>query len=156
MFGNILKIIATFICGYLVGMLLGGALGVLIGALPSLFFSEIAAISILISILLMMISGGSLGYVEIRIFNKLFDTNDRPWLGMVIGAIFGLVFGIFGYGVLDTAGSEAFLQYYSPVSLIYSGAVGSRIGEVIFSIFATVQMILKLVRSSKVEPLPVR
>jgi ABC-type Co2+ transport system permease subunit len=156
MVGNILKVIATFIGGYLAGMLLGGVLGVLLGLLPGLFFSVIAEFSILISILLMAILGGLLGYIEVRIFNKMFDADDRPWLGVVFGAIFGLIFGILGYGVLDAAGSEAFSQYYSPVSLIYSGAVGSRIGEVIFSVFATVQMIRELVRASKVRSLPVR
>jgi hypothetical protein len=158
MIGNILKVIATFIGGYLVGMLLGGALGILLGLLPSLFFSVIVEwnLSILVSTLLMVILGGLLGYIEVRIFNKMFDADDRPLFGLVVGAIFGLIFGILGYGVIDTAGSEAFSQYYAPTVLIYSGAVGSRIGEVIFSVFATVQMIRELVRSSKVEPLPVK
>ena len=156
MIGNILKVIAACLIGYLAGLLLGGALGILIGLVPSLFSREIfdLNLSIAMSILLFVILGGLLGYLEVRIFKRIFDTDDRPIWGLFIGTIFGLIFGVFGYGVLDASGAEAFSQYFSPVVLIYSGAAGSRIGSAIFSVFATVQTIREIVKSYQVQSLP--
>lgn len=146
MIGNILKIFTTLIVGYLMGLLCGGAFGILIGLLPSVFFQQIvhSNLSILVSILLSVILGGLLGFVEVLIFNRLSDTHDKPLVGSVVGAILGLLFGVFGFGVLDVSNSETFSSNYSYIQLIYSGAVGSRIGEIIFPLFAVVATIREI------------
>jgi hypothetical protein len=145
---NILKIIATLIIGYLMGLFCGGAFGVLAGLLPSLFFQEIAHsnLSVLMSILLPVILGCLLGLAEVLIFNKLSDTNDKPITGSIIGAIFGLLFGFFGYGMLDFSNLETFSPKLGYVLLIYSGAIGSRLGTIIFPIFGVVATIREIVK----------
>jgi hypothetical protein len=155
MIGNILKVIAALIVGYLVGILCGGVVGLLLGLAPSLFFREIVASNqtALMSVLLALISGGLLGLLEVQIFNRLFTTSDNPLIGMAIGIIFGLIFGVFGYGVLDMSSSDTFLPVFYPGAMIYGGALGSRIGEMIFSLFAAAQTIREIVQSYKVESL---
>lgn len=148
MIGNVLKIVATLIVGYLVGLLCGGALGILVGLLPSVFFQQIvhSDLSIVVSILLTVVLGGLLGYVEVLMFNRLANTHDKPLIGSGVGAVLGLLFGVFGFGVLDVSNAETFNASYVAVSLIYSGAVGSRIGEIIFPLFSVVTTLREMAK----------
>ena len=151
MIGNILKVIAALIIGYLVGLLLGGMLGILIGLIPSLFIYEIvdANQSTVMSILLSAVLGGLLGYLEVRIFNRMFDANNKPLVGSLIGIPFGLIFGIFNYFVLDVSSSDTLSPGLNMVAMIYSGAVGSRIGSTIFSVFGALQTLREIVQFHK-------
>ncbi|MBI5935875.1 MAG: hypothetical protein HY867_19390 [Chloroflexi bacterium] len=145
MIGNILKVIATLVIGYLVGLLLGGFIGILIGIIPSFLIDKVIGLefSFLVSASLAVIYGGLLGYLEIRIFNRLFDTNDKPYIGALIGIPFGLIFGVFTYFILELSVPEA----VNPSNiLIYNGAMGSRIGAAIFSLYGAAQTIRELIR----------
>lgn len=116
--------------------------------LPSLFFQEIvhSNLSVLLSILLAIVLGSLLGLVEVLIFNKMSDTDDKPPLGLLFGGLLGLVFGVFGSGVPDISNSEPVNQSIIYISLIYNGAIGSRIGATIFPIFAMVTTIREMLR----------
>ena len=151
MIKNIFKVIAALLIGYFIGLLFGGALGILLGLVPSIFFREIVYSNqtVLMSVLLSLVLGGLLGCFEVLIFNRMFDANDKPLLGAFIGTIFGLVLGVFEYGVLNVSSSEVFRQEFIPVSLIYSGAVGSRIGAIIFSIFLAAGTVREIVTSEQ-------
>ena len=145
MVGNILKVLAALVIGYLIGLLLGGVIGVFIGLIPSFWIGDVISqnLSFLVSASFAAIYGVILGYLEVRMFNRFFDTNDKPIIGVLIGVPFGLIFGVFTYFVLDLSAPEAI--NLSNI-LIYNGAMGSRIGAAIFSLFSAVQTIRELIR----------
>jgi len=149
--GNILKVIAALIIGCFAGLLCGGVLGILLGLIPSLLFPVIfySGQAILMSIFLSVTLGALLGYLEVRVVNSVFDLDGKPLVGSFIGAIFGLLCVIFGYGVLDSSDSNTFNQGFYAAVLIYSGAIGIWIGAIVFSIFGAVQTIQEITSSYK-------
>jgi hypothetical protein len=149
MIGKILKIIFALIIGYLVGLLSGAILGILLGLAPSLFFREIVYSNqtILMCILLSLILGGLLGSLAIQISNKMFDNNDKPFIGALVGTIVGFII-VFVYGVMDVPNPETFNQSFYVAPMIYSGVVGCYIGTIIFSIFNVTRVVREIIQSN--------
>ncbi len=138
MIGNLLKIIGALIAGCLFGYVFGAMLGAALGAIPSLFFREIVSFNqtILMSITLSIVLGGLLAFIATQMINKLLDTDDKPFTGIIIGIVVGLVVVLFVDGVTDIRSSDKFSEYYYMWPVIYGGILGSDIGSAIFPILS--------------------
>jgi uncharacterized membrane protein required for colicin V production len=142
MIGNLLKIIGTLIAGYLFGYVFGAILGAALGAIPSLFFREIVSFNqtILMSVTLSMVLGGLLAFIATKMINKLWDTDDKPFSGIIMGIVVGLVVVLFVDGVTDLQSSDNFREYYYMWPVIYGGILGTDIGSTIFAILSATAM----------------
>lgn len=149
MIGNILKVIATLIKGCLVGLLFGSTIGILLGLPLGFFFREIVSSNqdVPLRILLSIILGGLLGFSEVQIFNKkLFAADEHPLIGILVGAVFGLTFGGLVNNVMVVLSSDSSNQDFYVAGLIYSGALGVRIGAIMYSFFGVAEAVREIVK----------
>ena len=149
MIGNLLKVIITLITGFLVGLVFGAAIGIVPGVLFSLFFQEIvfAKQTVLVSIILSMLEGGALGFFCIQVLNKVFETEDRPIAGAVMGALIGLMIAFFLYGVIYIPDPEVFNQGFYILPITYSVGVSSQIGSILYPLFGVAGVVRNIFKS---------
>ena len=149
MIGNILKVIAAIIIGFLVGLMSGAILGIPFGLGISLFFREIVFShqTVLMSIILSSILGALLGLFSIQIINRVAETDDKPFAGIVVGAFVGIIVAIFLYGYIDIPDPSIFEQSFYPFPIFYSVSIGSQIGAIIFPIFGAAAVVRDITRT---------
>jgi len=108
-----------------------------------LFFREIIAAraTLLMSVLLSLMLGGSLGFIAMKATNRLIGLRDNPFVGAGTGAVMGLVVAIFFYGYIDISDSTGIEIALNGIAIIYSSTIGGRIGAVVFALLGAVAVI---------------
>ena len=151
MAGNILKLLVTLIIGYFLGLFIGMISGAVLGAIPGLFFREIVNSdkTILMSIALSLISGVFIGFLATLLVNKFFSANDKPLTGALLGLVVGFIVVFFVDGVIDVSPSDAINYPFYLYPVVYSGIVGSDIGEIIFPIISAIRVIRSIIEDQK-------
>jgi uncharacterized membrane protein YraQ (UPF0718 family) len=94
MIKNIIKVLAAIIVGYILGVVLGLIAGGTTGFTMSIFFREIVSsnLTVWMSVAMAIVLGGTLSYIGTEAGIKIFETPDNSRLGILFGAVFGLVF----------------------------------------------------------------
>ncbi len=148
---NILNILGILIVEYLLGTTLGMVLGAFIGALPGLFYREIvnSGFSIIMSISISLILGILNGLIATLMFNKFYCSNGKLFNGTLLGFAIGLTGIFFDYGIINVESFEINNYQYYLYPIIYSGIVGSNIGEIIFPIIGAILFVRSIIEDNK-------
>ena len=149
MIGNILKIIATLTICYFLGLAFGAIFGIILGGIPSLLFHEIVYSNqtVLMSIIISLILGVLLGFLAMQFVNKIFSTNAKPFIGILLGIAVGLIIVFVMDGVIDISVPDLTNQPMHIIPIIYSGRVGCYIGGIIFPIIGASGVIFDIFAS---------
>lgn len=149
MIENTFKIIAAFVLGYLLGWILGGTLGAIHGSLPSLFFQVIVdsgTVSIM-SLLLVLFIGATLGFLATKLGNKIFETSDKPFSGIALGMFLGLIV-LFINGVLVPSNTAESRTSFNLLPMVYGSIVGGDIGTILFPLLGVIKVIREIIDSN--------
>jgi hypothetical protein len=153
--GNMLKVVATIIVGYIIGLLSGVILGAVFGVFFSFFVPDFISSyqATLVSFFIALTLGSLLSSFASQVFNRMFETNINSFLGVIPGALFGLILVVFVYGYVDVSDPSGRYVHRTVNHFVltpimpYSAKIGGQIGAIVFPLFGAVGVIREIIQS---------
>jgi hypothetical protein len=146
----VFKVLIGLVVGFLGGLLIGVIAGMFVGLAFDFFFLEAVKSdqTTLVSLLIAIISGGLIGFIGVLALKRAYETDDRAWVGAIIGAIVSLFTAYFYYGVILNPYPDIYTDAFYWIPIVYGASIGGQSGATMFSIVGMAAIIREIVQSN--------